>query len=410
MISKTLWKLLRLTRVLWIRMSLIALLSVVAALSSIALEPFIPDFLNTVLTREGVTPILTILASSMLAVVTFSLSVMVSAHQAASAQVTPRTHRLLMEDTTTQTVLATFLGAFLFALVSLIVIRTELYGGRSVAMIFLVALFVIGLVVVAILRWIEHLSYLGSVDESTRMVERVAQKTMTLRMAAPCMKAQPLKSVPKKARPLPANASGYVQFLDIADLAGCAKKNDLKVYVHTNPGDAVHPNTPLLSYVGQAEGVEDELRKAFVIGDMRSFDQDPRFGLIVLAEIASRALSSGINDAGTAIDIVTRCTPILAAYRDETMGTDPQHENVFVAPLSANDLLEEAFAPIIRDGAGLLEVQTRIMKSLAYLANHDTPAMAKAARKMAKRAQAYAEDALLLDEDKARLRTHMPQG
>jgi uncharacterized membrane protein len=34
----------------------------------------------------------------------------------------------------------------------------------------------------------------------------------------------------------------------------------------------------------------NELRKAFVIGNM--FHEDPRFGLITLSEIASRALSA----------------------------------------------------------------------------------------------------------------------
>ncbi|MGO4916892.1 DUF2254 domain-containing protein [Pseudogemmobacter sp. W21_MBD1_M6] len=409
MTSKPLWKLLRLTRVMWIRMSLIALLSVFAAVASVVLHPFIPAFLNTLLTSEGVMPVLTILASSMLAVVTFSLSVMVTAHQAASSQVTPRAHRLLLEDTTTQTVLATFLGAFIFALVSIIVISAELYGGRSVAVIFIVALFVIGLVVVAILRWIEHLSSLGSMDDTTRMVERVAKKGMAMRMSAPCMKAQPLKTVPKKAKPLPANAFGYVQFIDISSLTASAEKHDLKIYIHESPGHFVTPESPLLSYVGQADDIGDHLRNAFVIDDMRTFDQDPRFGLIVLAEIAARALSPGINDAGTAIDIITRSTGILSTFKDETTDTAKGHPNVFVAPLSADDLIEDAFSPIIRDGAGVLEVQTRVMKSLSYLATHDTPALANAARKMAKRALGYAEDALLLDEDKARLRALMPK-
>lgn len=409
MISKPLWKLIRLTRIMWIRMSLIALLSVFAAVASVVLHPFIPEFLNTLLTADGVMPVLTILASSMLAVVTFSLSVMVSAHQAASSQVTPRAHRLMLEDTTTQTVLATFLGAFVFALVSIIVISAELYGGRSVAVIFMVALFVIGMVVVAILRWIEHLSSLGSVDETTRMVERVASKGMTMRMSAPYMKARPLTSVPENARPVAAHAFGYVQFLDIPKLSGSAEKHDLKIFVHKGPGDFVTPGTSLFSYTGEADDIEDHLRKAYAISDMRTFDQDPRFGLIVLAEIASKALSPGINDAGTAIDIITRSTGILGAFKDEATDLDQCHPNVFVAPLSAEDLIEDAFSPIIRDGAGVLEVQTRMMKSLAYLASHDSPALAKAARQMAKRALDHAEDALLLDEDKARLRALMPK-
>jgi uncharacterized membrane protein len=44
------------------------------------------------------------------------------------------------------------------------------------------------------------------------------------------------------------------------------------------------------------------MRKAFVIGDMRYFDEDPRFGLTLPA---SRALSPAVNDPGTAIQIIS---------------------------------------------------------------------------------------------------------
>jgi hypothetical protein len=51
------------------------------------------------------------------------------------------------------------------------------------------------------------------------------------------------------------------------------------------------------------EDEETRLSSAFLVGPDRSFKQDPRFGMIVLSEIASRALSPGVNDPGTAIDV-----------------------------------------------------------------------------------------------------------
>lgn len=62
---------------------------------------------------EAVDNILNILASSMLAVTTFSLSIMVTAYGSATTNVTPRATRLVVEDVTTQNVLATFIGSFL---------------------------------------------------------------------------------------------------------------------------------------------------------------------------------------------------------------------------------------------------------------------------------------------------------
>lgn len=46
------------------------------------------------------------------------------------------------------------------------------------------------------------------------------------------------------------------------------------------------------------------IAQAFLLGDVRQFDEDPRFGLIVLSEIASRALFLAVNDPGTAIVII----------------------------------------------------------------------------------------------------------
>ena len=40
---------------------------------------------------------------------------------------------------------------------------------------------------------------------------------------------------------------------------------------------------------------------AFSIVAARSFDQDPRYGLIVLGEIADKALSAAVNDVGTVV-------------------------------------------------------------------------------------------------------------
>ena len=82
------------------------------------------------------------------------------------------------------------------------------------------------------------------------------------------------------------------------------------------PGSFVHPAAQLLWVHGAVPGEQlaDALRSAFTIGNERSFDQDPRFGLIVLSEIASRALSPGVNDPGTAISVIGRLVRVLSCW------------------------------------------------------------------------------------------------
>ena len=161
MISKWQWLLSQLTRTLWIRAALFALLAVVTALIAIPAQSIINTPLPLNIGADAVGQILNILASSMLAVTTFSLSVMVAAYSAASNGATPRATKLVQQDTTTQNVLATFIGSFLFSLVGIIALSTDVYDDNGRLILFIVTIGIIILIVVTMLRWIEHLSQLG---------------------------------------------------------------------------------------------------------------------------------------------------------------------------------------------------------------------------------------------------------
>ncbi|WP_421862962.1 DUF2254 domain-containing protein [Parvibaculum sp.] len=422
MISKWRWLLLRIVRQIWFRASLFALLGVVTALFSTGAQWVIPADVSVRFGSEAVGPILNILASSMLAVTTFSLTVMVTAYGAATSDVTPRAAKLLREDPTTQNVLAVFVGAFLFSLVGIIALNTELYGASGRAMLFGVTLLVILIMVIALLRWINHLAHLGMVDETSQLVEVSARAAFDERANTPFMGGRPLRSgqaIPASAIPVCHDVPGYVQHIDMSALAAAARnaetadgaQGEVKVYLAALPGAYVHSHRPLLWVDGlkDAEPGSDALavfRDACVVGDQRNFEGDPRFGLVVLTEIASRALSPGVNDPGTAIDIIGRQVRLLAAWAEkgEREGDEPACPNVLVPPLSLDDMFDDAFAPIARDGAGLFEVQLRLLKALQALAEIGGAAFRQSALRHARMALKRSEDALALEEEKTRLR------
>jgi uncharacterized membrane protein len=408
-ISKTWYEVRRYLRRLWVRAGSIALLALVAAWAARPLGPLIPEELASGLGGSALLRILEILASSMLAVTIFSLSIMVQARQSASTQVTPRSYRLLVEDPTTQTTLATFLGAFIFALVSLIVVSTEFYGARSAAVIMLFTLVVIALVVLALLRWIEHLSDLGSVLHTSERVERAAHDALAERRRWPQLGARALddpdRQIPGAARPLRAPRTGYVCHVDLPQLSAAAEAGDAVLWVVATPGRFVARDAPLL----HAEGEVDMTRllSAFTIEDSRQYDQDPSFGIIVLSEIAQRALSPGLNDPGTAIDIIGRLVRLLLPD-DEDQAEDVLYPRIWMPPLRAMSLMQDGFAPIARDGAGMIEVALHLQKGLAALAAAGDPDLAAAARKVSRRALDLSNAALPLEEDRARVRAAAP--
>ncbi len=108
----------------------------------------------------------------------------------------------------------------------------------------------------------------------------------------------------------------------------------------------------------------------------RTYEQDPRLGMIALAEIGSRALSPAVNDPGTAVEVLgameRALTELLTCPRDEDA---PQFPRVHVPAVELTAVVEDAFRPIARDGAGMVEVALRLHKvlgDLVRIAPHET--------------------------------------
>lgn len=405
MLTKLGWKLLLLSRALWMRTLAFAILAVLTALIAIALKGVIPVSVAGMIGAEAVDKILSILASSMLAVTTFSLSVMVSAHSAAANNLTPRATRLMMEDSTTLNALATFVGSFVFSLAGIIALSTGLYGEQGRVVLFIVTVAVVVLIVGTILLWINHLARLSRVSEIAEQVEGAARAAIVRRSEHPWLDANRLDSlddIPETAFTITAADIGYIQHIDIQALNHWASEREAQLYITCLPGSFVHPNRAIL-YCSQVcdEGAYRTLQKAFTLGDTRSFDQDPRFGLLVMAEIASRALSPGINDPGTAIEILGRGVRLISQWRvtpDDISDIDVPYPCIWVPRIELDELFVDFFSPIARDGASLIEVQIRLQKSLAALNDIGAP-FSEPARRMALRALAQAEQTLSFTPD-----------
>lgn len=370
------WALSRLSRRLWARATLIGLLGIVAALVAVFAAPIIPDTLTVRIGAESVGSILNVLASSMLAVTTFSLSVTTSAYSAASNGTTPRATKLLIEDSTTQNALATFIGSFLFSIVGLIVLHAGGYAATGRFVLFLVTIVVIALIVISLLRWIDHLTRLGRVGATTKEVEDAAYEALLARQHNPYLGGQaldPQKDIPAGATPLVSHTIGYIQHIDIGMLNAVAERYDAEIYLTTMPGAFAYPYTILAWSRASAQDIvipDALLHKAFSILDERNFDQDPRFGVIVLGEIASRALSAAINDPGTAIDVIGRIIRLLALWSEGPKADgEIKYPRLHVPALRTIDLLEDGIAPFARYGASAVEVQVRLQKGL-YALSH----------------------------------------
>jgi uncharacterized membrane protein len=403
------WKMLiiRTSRRLWFRSALYGSFGVASALLGAVAKPLIPSGIAAQIGASAVGNILGILASSMLAVTTFSLSTMVAAYAAASNNATPRASTLLIEDSGSQRALASFIGAFLFSIVGLIALSTGIYGDSGRLILFAATIVMIVIIVVTLLRWIDQISRLGRVSETIDRVERATREAMQTVARAPHLHAMPYSTPPPDAVRLGSEHIGYITNIDMPRLQDIAEAADIQVWAEVSAGSFITPDQVVARLSREVdEDTAAKLADAFVVEDLRNFEQDPRFGLVALTEIAQRALSPAINDPGTAIDIVGTVTRLLCGWakaRQQGEPEDIRHPRIHVRALDERDCFEDVYAPLARDSAGMLEVAIRLHKSLATLGQLGYPAYRKPAVEQAGRALQLSAEALTLPADQQRL-------
>lgn len=398
---------------LWVRIALIGVLSLVAIAVARLVSPQLPEGLNRAVGAGSVETLLQIIANSMLAVTTFSMTVVVTVFRSASGQWSPRVHRLMLGDQTMQNTLATLVGAYIYALASIILLSSSAFSEDQIVVLFFFTIFVLVLIVIAIVRWIVYLQTLGSLTETTQRLENRTVTALRNRTAKPCLGANPLcddSDIPVGVVPYYSDQTGYVQYIFEGALSEVADAHEVDIYIIAPVGRFVHKGEVIAYLTVLDDKIAGVLRRNIGVGDVRTFEQDPRFGIIVLGEIGSRALSPGINDPGTAIDVVGRIARIFDSYTDERhAGTDAvTHPRLWMRPLNPADMIEDGFAPIARDGAGVVEVQLALHKALAYLSQNEDRDLSAAALVLGKQAFARSMDKMTFASDRDRLRAAVP--
>ncbi len=369
---------------------------------------------------ESVETLLSIMASSMMVIATFSAGTMVNAYASASQSSTPRSLSLIISDDVSQNALSVFIGAFIYSAVALTAITQAFFDEAGLFILFCLTCLAFSIVILTFIRWVDSVARLGRVGSTLLKVERATTRAIKNRIDMPCLGAVPQEQIKEQGTyAIYTKQVGYIQLIDIAKLQKSADKNDGFINVAMLPGEFVSPERAIA--YSNKKVVSDEIVDAFTIGEARSFEADPRFGFIVLAEIASRALSPSVNDHGTAINTISSITRLMLLWHKPKSETDnsqknsAQHEEfkydrISLPALNVNDLFDDAYTSIARDGAANIEVAIRIQKSLktikACFKNGGTSIerdFVEAASKLAKQSYERAKLALDYEDDIKRI-------
>lgn len=359
---------------------------------------------------DTIQTLLTIISSSMLAVATFAVGSMLASYASASGSATPRAFALVLADDVSQTALSSFIGAFIFSIVSIVALKTGFYGRGGHFVLFVLTLAIFAWVVLTFVRWVDNIARLGRLGTTIDKAEAASLSSLKTRRLMPFLGGvEKTASTALDGAKVFCDDIGYIQYVDMPALQVVAKEHELRIMIEAMPGSFLAPGRALVILDTKGE-VDDEISKkitnAFVIGENRTFDVDPRFGLIVLSEIAARALSPAVNDPGTAIVIIGRFVRLLAAWAKpvpDDEKTEEKYDRVIVPSLSLEEMFDDAFTAIARDGAGTVEIGIRLQKAFLSLSTLDCPGFPEQARRHSALAMDRARNVLSLQEDVTRL-------
>ena len=326
---------------------------------------------------------------------------MISAFAAASSTATPRSFKLVVADDVSQNALSIYIGSFIYSIVASVAFKNGYYGKAGHFVLFILTLTVFLLVIITFIRWVERISKLGRLEHTIQKIEDITTKTFEKRIRVRRMGGSPIIVREDKGVPIYSDEIGYILYVKMDRLQEVATQLKVIITLNCMPGTFIAPDRVIAFVVSPHDQlpIEDKerLSKAFVIGKSRSYYADPRFGLIALSEIASRALSPGINDPGTALSIINSYVRLFHLWfkkNDNGPSDDVKYTRIEVPEIEASDIFEDAFRPISRDGADNIEVMIRMQKALTSIHSFVPDDVKEIALKSAQEAYKRAELAL----------------
>lgn len=396
----------RLRERLWVKPLIACVLSVAGVLLAHVADAIPFEWKVPEIAQGSVIDLLKIIAASMLGVATFAVASMVSAYASAGQSATARAFPLVVADDVSQNALSIFVGAFIFAIVALSATTNDYFGKAGRFTLFVLTVLVLVVVVLVFVRWVDSIARLGRLGAVIAKVEEATARALRQRKRHPCLGAM-AASGPPCGLAFHSERNGDLQRIDVAGLQRFAEQHKVRIRLAALPGTMVVASRPL-GYVlpdSPDSGPIDlaQLRKAFIVGPLRQFDDDPRFGLVVLSEIACRALSPAINDPGTAIAVLGSLYRLFAEWAAPAVAEQPACPRIELPALDTMDMLDDAFTGIARDGAGLVEVAMRVQRVLGELGRGEDAQLALDARRHADRALGRARRALDFPPDLALL-------
>ncbi len=242
-----------------------------------------------------------------LMVFNFSM-VMVVLNQAATA-FSPRVVPGVLTNKSYQIVLGTYLGTILYCLLLIVNIGKTEEGIYIPQLSIFVGMCFGILSLILFIYFIHSISKSVQVDNIIVMVYKKTFKELKSKQVSNYQNYQAVFDKVSEWQTIVSNQSGYFRECNRKKIVKLAKKHDIELFINLEEGSFLVVGTPLLKVNKQiSQEVIDEILEEFVFYDNEYIQDNYVYGIKQLCEIATKALSPGINDPETAIRTVNYMT------------------------------------------------------------------------------------------------------
>ncbi len=328
--------------------------------------------------------VLSTISGAMIGVAGTVFSITLVALTLASSQFGSRLLRNFMHEQLNQIVLGTYISTYVYCLIVLNTIKET----DQISFIPTISVFVSIVAAVAniilLIVFIHHIAISIQADKVISDISDSMSKNINVLFpesigeepdpaAAPAVDA--LKAKFQYSHPIRSPKSGYLQYVDQQDIFNKAVDRDWFISLHYRPGDYLVKDLETGRVYAQ-EKLEadalDPLKNAFIIGAVRTPQQDVEFSVHQMVEIAARALSPGVNDPYTAIACIdnltsTMCHLTAVKFPSRYRYDEDKNLRVVAEVLTFEGMMNAAFNQIRQFAKGSPSVVIRLMEALIII-------------------------------------------
>lgn len=323
--------------------------------------------------RETARVILATLVGSILSLTVFSFTMVMVVLNQASANFSPRLLPGLISSKGHQIILGIYIGTLTYCMI--ILISLGAYGVDSTSFglsTMLAALF--GVICVGL-----FVSFINSISKAIQIHNIIDRVT---RYSADNLSQQLEQKAYKEpygendhrhiGQVLKMKSTGYYRGFDLSLISDKLLQKAILLEILPFEDEHLWEGAPLLAIVGNLEEEDEKaIRLGFQISANREEGNSSMGGMIQLMEVAVKAMSPGINDPGTAINVINRLGVLMSTalqVPDKIYITNDDHPLKIIGnTISCETLMASIVQPIRHYSKKDSSVVTELAKALKFM-------------------------------------------